>query len=417
MAKKKSTATAAETALKNLRGFSLGGAKFNSKGNIPTGHFLLDFAIHYGRNASTVDLSQIPEYDPKVPLGIPLGKLVEIFGEEGGGKSSLAYRVVGYAQKMGYNTSWIDSEHSFSEDLAKINGCDIESIIYPSSSLYAEEVLDLIIALCNAEKVPKIDDNGKEVLVDSPKVIVLDSVASLIPKARQEANSDQQFMALLPRILSDNLGKVATAASESGTLVIFINQLREKVGVMFGNPETSPGGRALKHLSSLRLKVTKRKNKDADIEIEDEDNGQMILIGRNSYVKIEKNRFAKPFSESFDIPIYFEPYFPGIEEIAFDVGRQTRLVNVRKGIYSWGDLKIEGRSNFITHIKENNLKNRFISEVKAKCIEMGNILPPELVQYEVGVEKIKEEKPIEEKDDGVPRKVSRGRPRKDSKDS
>jgi len=411
----KSKIAAEDVALKNLRGFSLGSARFKSTGNISTGHFSLDFIIHYGRTPASVDFSQLPDYNPKKSLGIPLGKLVEIFGEEGGGKSSLAYRVVGHAQKLGYTTAWIDAEHSFSEGLAEINGCDVENIIYPETSLYAEQILDLILDLCKAEKVPMVK-NGKEIMVDSPKVIVLDSVASLIPQAREEASSEQQFMALLPRLLSDNLGKIASAAETSGTLVIFVNQMREKVGIMFGNPETSPGGRALKHFSSLRIKVTKKKTKDADIIMTD-DNGQEVLMGRYASIRLEKNRFAKPFLEALEIPIYYESYFPAIEEIAFDVGRQMRLINVRKGVYSWADIKIEGRKLFLNHIKDNDLLDTLIRDIQNQAKEAGNILPPELIQYTNKKEDNKEIKSSGEENDEVCGKIRRGKKKKNSQDS
>ena len=119
MAKKKT-----DTAMKNLQGFFKRGADFKSSGNMLTGHFDLDFAIHYGYLPSAGDLSELEGYDPAKTLGVPLGKLVEIFGEEGVGKSSLAYRIVGYAQKLGYDCCWIDTENSFSSQLAAINGVD-----------------------------------------------------------------------------------------------------------------------------------------------------------------------------------------------------------------------------------------------------------------------------------------------------
>jgi len=288
-----------ETIMKNLEGFCVKGARFQSTGNVPTGHFSLDFAIHYGMNPNDVDLNKI-KYDMSVPLGMPLGKLVELFGGEGGGKSSLAYRVVGSAQKLGYSVGWIDTEHSFSENLAQINGCNIDEMFYSNlinrenkdKMYYAEDVIDLILNLCKA----------------GMKVIVLDSVANLVPKARMEAESSKQFMALLPRLLSENMGKIAQYAEAYGTLIILINQIREKVGIMFGNPETTPGGRALKHQASLRIKINKKSGKDPNIYKPDE-SGDNILIGRYASVRLEKNRFAKPFLDTLEIPIYYEHYF------------------------------------------------------------------------------------------------------------
>lgn len=391
-----------ENAFKHLEGFGIGTAKFNSPGNIPTGHFNLDFAINFGSPPDNINLNTLEGYDSSKPLGLPLGKVIEISGEEGSGKSSLAYRVVGAAQKLGYTTAWLDAEHSFSEALASINGCDSSQIIMPDNNLYAEEFLDMIQFLCFTDKVP-ITVDGKKTLVDAPKVIVLDSVASLVPKAVGESLSDKQFMGLLPRVMSQNMGKIAGAAESNGVLLIFINQIREKIGVMFGNPETTPGGRALKHFYSLRLKVTKRASKEALINRVDEETGEDILIGRKSYVRIEKNRFAKPMLEIIDIPIYYEEYFPAAEEIAFDVGRQMKLISIRNNIYSWEGNKSEepGKEAFIKNLKDNGLMGEFMSVIKAQAVENSTLLPPELSQYK-------------EKDNGKSGKVQRSTKAKDS---
>lgn len=361
--------------ISSLKGFCRRGAHDESPGNIPTGHFKLDFAIQYGMDASKVDLSKIDGYDPSKTLGIPLGKLIEIFGEEGGGKSSLAYRIAGYAQKMGLEVAWIDVEHSYQENLAKLNGCDTDQLIYsnlinyenPDEDFYAEHIIDNMIAM-----MEKLD----------VKVIVLDSVANLVPKALFEADSEQQFMGLLSRLLSQHLGKLVSYAEKNGTLLVFINQLREKIGMRYGDPETSPGGHSLKHNASLRLKISKKSGKDADILIPDPETGEDILIGRHSRVRLVKNRFAKPFTESLEIPIYYEPYFPEIEDLAFDTARQIKLISVYKGTFNWNSLKIEGRKNFIDHIKDNKLIDKLIADIKVKSEENGVILPPEINLYE-----------------------------------
>jgi recombination protein RecA len=366
--------------LKHLKGFCQRGARVSSPGNIPTGHFKLDFAIQYGMDPSKVDLNKMEGYDPKATLGIPLGKLVEIFGEEGSGKSSLAYRIAGYAQKLGHEVAWIDCEHSFQENLAYINGCDVDSLIYSDmvnhdnpddDCFYAEDVVDSMLALMN---------NGVS-------VIVLDSVANLIPKALMEAKSEQQFMGLLPRLLSTTLGKLVSYAEKNGTLLIFINQLREKLGVVYGDNETSPGGHSLKHNASLRLKISKITRKDAEIRIIDEDTGEESLIGKHSRVKIIKNRFAKPFTESLEIPMYYEAYFPEIEDVVFDTGRQIKLISVRQGVFNWNGLKIEGKRDFINHIKENNLIDSLIADVTKVAKEKDILLPPEIVLYEPKIKK------------------------------
>jgi len=358
---------------KNLDGFCQMGARASSPGNIPTGHFNLDFIIQYGQDPTKVDLNTIEGYDPRTSIGIPLGKLIEIFGEEGGGKSSLAYRICGYAQKLGYKTAWIDVEHSFQENLAYINGCDIDQLIYsnminhqdPEKEYFAEDVIDNMI------KMMKV----------GIQVIVLDSVANLIPKALFEAKTEKEFMGLLSRLLSKSLGKLVSYAEKHGTLLVFINQLREKIGNTWSDPRTSPGGHSLHHNASLRLRMDKRNSKDAEIYVPDPETGEDMLIGKHSKVALVKNRFAKPFGASLDVPIYYEAYFPEIDEIAFDTGRQIKLISVRKGIFKWDELKIEGRKNFIDHIKDKKLVDKLIDEIRALAAEKDLILPPEIVLY------------------------------------
>lgn len=387
-----------KSAMKNLKSFIKIGADINSPGNIPTGHFNLDFILHYGENPSKIDLSNI-DYDPSKPLGLPLGKLVEVFGEEGGGKSSLAYRVAGYAQKMEYPVAWIDTEHSFSKNLAEINGCDVNELLYsnlvndnnPEDEFHAENVIDNIIELCKA----------------GVKVIVLDSVANLIPKERFEKDAEHKQMGLLARVLSDNLGKVVGYAEKYGTLLLFINQLRKDLKIVWGDDSTTKGGNSLKHNASVRIQISKRNTKKADIVIPDEDSGEDKIIGRHSRINIIKNRLAKPFFESIHIPIYYVSYFPGIEEIAFDVGRQVKLINVRKNVYKWNDFKVEGRKNFIDKIVSENLINNLINDVKEKAKDNNVLVPPELLQYSLK----------EDSKDGMEKQVSGSRKTKDSKSS
>ena len=362
-----------ESAMKNLKGFCKKGAAFQSPGNVPTGHFELDFILQYGKSPSDIDFNDIKGYDPSKPLGLPLGKLVELFGEEGGGKSSMAYRVVGYAQKMGYPVGWIDTEHSFSDSLSVINGCDPSEIWYssvcnyenPEKDFHAEDVMDQIQIWCSA----------------GIKVIVLDSVANLVTKDRYESDAEQKKIADLPRLLGQNVGKIVGFAEKYGTLIIFINQIREKIGVMYGDNKTTPGGRSVKHNASVRLQVAVKKSKTANITITD-DEGKEELIGRWANVYIKKSRLAKPYFDAIKIPIYYEFYFPGIEGIAFDTARQIKLITVRKNVYSLGDIKIEGRNSFIKHIKDNKLIDKLIKTIKNKSEKDNILLPPEITQYE-----------------------------------
>lgn len=358
--------------LENLKGFASKGFSSEIAGYIPTGHFLLDFAINYGEIATKIDLSSIKGYDPSVTLGLPLGKLVEIFGEEGGGKSSLSYRICGYAQKLGYDCLWIDTEHSFAENLARLNGCNPDDIYYADMSnredldkvYYAEDVIDAMIRACK---------NGI-------KVIILDSVANLIPKARFEADTEKMFIGALSRMFSENLGKIVQYADHYDVLIIFINQLREKIGVQWGDPYTSPGGRSIKHNAHVRLKITRQMGKEANITRIDDD-GEERIIGRKSLVQLVKNKLAKPIIGSIQIPIYYEEYFPDLEDIIFDTGRQMKIITVRKGVFKWKDISAEGCREFIDEIKKRDLVMDLVKYIKTNAEENDVLLPPEISQY------------------------------------
>jgi recombination protein RecA len=372
MTKDKKKEPKKDIVLENLKGFVRLGASSEISGNVPTGHFDLDFVIHHGTLPSNVDLSTLKDYDPSKSLGLPLGKLVEIFGEEGGGKSSLAYRIVGYAQKMGFKCAWIDTEHSFSDSLSYINGARKEDIYYANMSnsenvdtvFFAEDVFDAIVNLIKSEV----------------KVIVLDSVANLVPQARFEKEAGQATVGIVAKLMSENLGKIVNYAAKYGALVIFINQLREKIGVFFGSPETTPGGRSLKHNASVRLQVSKKNSKEADIFREDE-GGKQVLIGRKARINVKKNRFAKPFFEGIEVPIYYEPYFPDIEEMMFDTGRQLKIISVYKGVFKWEGVEEEGRKSFVKKLKEEKLQNKLFFDLQKQALEDGLFLAPELSQW------------------------------------
>lgn len=381
MAKKKTTKNKSEEQIKkedvfkSIKNFCQIGARIESPGNIPTGHFILDFIIQKGENPNSIDLNSVEGYDPTKTLGIPLGKLVEIFGEEGGGKSSLAYRICGYAQKLGHVAMWVDVENSFQKNLAYVNGCDIDELCLftpinkqnPDKFYFGEDIIDRMI----------------EAMEAGVGVIVLDSVANLVPKALMEAKTEQDFMGLLPRLLSKTLGKLASYAEKNGTLLVFINQLREKIGTaMYQDPRTSPGGHSLHHNASLRIRIDKRNTQKADIHVPHPETGQDMIIGRHSRATIIKNKFAPPYRESIDLPIYYAPYFPDIEEIAFNTGRQIKLISVYKEIYNWDGLKIEGRKQFIDHIVKEGLTDSLINAIKEKAVEEDFIVPPEIAIYE-----------------------------------
>ena len=375
---------AGEIGFKQLENFIISSGEIAPDEHIPTGHFCLDFAINYGYDPTKTNLSEVEGYSPSSALGLPVGKIVELFGEEGGGKSSLAYRIVGNAQKMGYSAAWIDAECSFSRSLAKINGCDTDKLLLVDTGLNdlnAEEVLKMIHLLATSDKVPQTGADGKKTYIDRPKVIVLDSLASLVPKVIDEGAFDQQYIGILARLLSMQIGRIAKAVSANKVLLIIINQLREKIGMMYGDPSTSPGGHAIKHFFSVRLKMTKKKSKEGEI-VKLDSEGEESVIGRHTYVKIEKNRFGRPVFEAIEVPIYYEAYFPNIEDIVFDAGRQFKIISVRKGIFLWGDIREEGKANFIKKIKGDGLTMQLIQEIKKTALENGAIVPPEIHLYD-----------------------------------
>lgn len=358
MANKKSN-----VGLDNLKGFQLG-ANLKIKDLVPTGHAELDHAIAAG----------LMEEDEKFGAGgLPLGKLCLLYGNEGSGKSSLAYRVVGSAQRMGYKCAWVDTEHSFSDQLAEVNGVNKDNLFYsnlinlddPEKISTAEYVMDMIISACSSKQI---------------NVIVLDSVANLIPERVMENDADKDTVAELARVLSKTLGKLLSFAAQNNVLVIFINQLREKIGVMFGSPDTMPGGRALKHASSLILKVTKLESKSHNIMMQNDD-GSERLVGKYSSVIIEKNRFARPSQGSIPVPIYYESYFPDVSDVAFEAGRNSKVIKVRNGVFYWDNIKAEGRQSFIDEIKNVDILEKLINEIKISCKEQDIVLPIEIIKF------------------------------------
>ena len=408
-----------DVALQNFKGFFRRGAETRSPGNIPTGHFDLDFVLHYGKLPKDVDLDSLEGYDPSIPLGLPRGKIVEVFGEEGSGKSSLAYRVCGQAQRMGFDVFWIDTENSYSEKLAEVNGLDSDQVIFSDMCndadadkvFNAEEAFDSIIEACKINSDPKSGFNVG--------VVVIDSVASLVPKARMEADADKITPGLLARLMAENLKKVTNYAAKYGVLIIFINQIREKIGVMFGSPETTPGGRALKFEASIRLRISRKNSKDALISRQTAAGDE--TLGRLTYFRIAKNRFAEPFDDALLLPVYYKKHFPTVEDMVFDAGRQVRVINYNKGEYKWidGDIRAGSKEEFVEHTKLNDKMDELVLAIRDKSKEKNVLLP-----IEVGAEIAKVEDKLanesagktETSDDGESKKatVRRGRKSQDS---
>ncbi len=360
--------------MKNLEGFARKGARVVNHGFIPTSHFNLDFAISFGRLPINVDLSMLEGFNPKEPGGIPRGKITEVYGEEGGGKSSLCLRTSGNAQNMGLTVMWIDKENSFSEKLAKLNGCNLDTMwMIDGAGIDAEKTFELMISAMRS----------------GVGLIVLDSVASLIPRWKYEKGLEGDTVALLARAMSKYMPTIGEVAAETGCAVVFINQIREKPGVMFGDPTTTPGGRALKFHSSLRLQVSKRFGKDAEVHKENED-GDLILVAKEAHIYIRKNRFSKDIPTGIPCPIYFEYFFPNAEQVAFDIGRLLQVVKVRNKIFYWKidddtkvEGKVEGRKAFIDEIVASKRLSALMVEIKKEAQEQGVVLPPEITTFKI----------------------------------
>ena len=271
--------------------------------------------------------------------GLPKGRIVEIYGPESSGKTTIAIHVIAEAQKKGGRCAIIDAEHAFDSSYAQKLGVDVENLLI-SQPDYGEQALEIADRL---------------ILSGALDVVVIDSVAALVPKSELEGEMGDSKMGLHARLMSQALRKLTATIAKTNTICIFINQLREKIGVMFGNPETTTGGNALKFYASVRLDIRRTQQvKDGD-----------EAIGNHVKVKVVKNKVAPPFrAAEFDI-IFGEGISKAGEII--DMGTELGIINKSGSWYSYNDDKLgQGRES----VKQLMLDNpELASEIEAKIRE------------------------------------------------
>ena len=302
---------------------------------IPTGALALDVALGVG--------------------GLPRGRVVEIYGQESSGKTTVALHVVAEAQRRGGVAAFIDAEHALDPAYAAKVGVDLDQLLISQPDT-GEQALEIAEALVRSGAVD---------------VIVVDSVAALVPRAEIEGEMGDAHVGLQARLMSQALRKLTGAISKSRTITIFINQIREKVGVMFGNPETTPGGRALKFYASIRLEVRRAETLKQGNDV----------IGSRTRVKVVKNKVAPPFKQAeFDI-LYGE----GISRAGnlLDLATEMGLVQKSGAWYAYGDLRLgQGRENSRDYLKQNPDLAAEIEERVRGALKLGVVESTDLPEDE-----------------------------------
>ena len=291
---------------------------------IPTGSLSLDIALGIG--------------------GVPKGRIIEIYGPESSGKTTLALHIVAEAQKRGGEVAFIDAEHALDPTYARALGVDIDSMLISQPDT-GEQGLEICEALVRSGAID---------------VVVVDSVAALTPRAEIEGDMGDSHVGLLARLMSQALRKLAGSIAKTNCIVVFINQLREKVGVVYGNPEVTTGGRALKFYSSVRMEVRR---------VEAIKNGSEV-VGNRTRVKIVKNKVAPPFREAeFDIM-----YGEGISKVGELVDLAVKLDIVQKSgsWFSIGDNRLgQGRDAVKKYLQENpEIADRIEAEIRANSFKL-----------------------------------------------
>src|SRR5687768_13702938 len=280
--------------------------------------------------------------------GLPRGRVVEVYGPESSGKTTLALHVIAEAQKAGGTAAFVDAEHALDPGYAKKLGVDVDELIVsqPDTGEQALEITDTLVR-----------SNAVDVLV-------VDSVAALVPRAEIEGEMGDSHVGLQARLMSQSLRKLTGSISKSKCLVIFINQLRMKIGVMYGNPETTTGGNALKFYASVRLDIRRTG------QIKDRDD----IVGNTTRVKVVKNKLAPPFKQvEFDIM-----YGEGVSKVGeiLDLGAKAGIVEKSGSWFSYDSVRIgQGRENAKAYLLENpEMAARIEKSIRGKTDEVGEVL-------------------------------------------
>ncbi|MEI7925209.1 MAG: recombinase RecA [Chloroflexota bacterium] len=303
---------------------------------IPTGALSLDIALGVG--------------------GIPRGRITEIYGPESAGKSTLAQHIIAEAQKLGGTAAYIDVEHALDPEYAANCGININELLIsqPDTGEQALEICDALV---------------RSAAVD---IIIVDSVAALVPRAEIEGDMGDSLPGLQARLMSQAMRKLTSSVSRTNTALVFINQLREKIGVIFGSPETTPGGRALKFYSSVRIDIRR---------VESLKDGQ-TFIGNRVRCKVVKNKVAPPFRQAeFDIMFTADQHGINHWGDVIDLAAEHEIVKKLGAFYSYGDTRIgQGRSNAITYLREHpemgaEVEDRIRAAVGAMKASMGSNTP------------------------------------------
>ena len=289
---------------------------------IPTGSLSLDLALGIG--------------------GVPKGRIIEIYGPESSGKTTLALHILAEAQKRGGEVAFIDAEHALDPSYARALGVDIDSMLISQPDT-GEQGLEICEALVRSGAID---------------VVVVDSVAALTPRAEIEGDMGDSHVGLLARLMSQALRKLAGCISKTNCVVIFINQLREKVGVMYGNPEVTTGGRALKYYASVRIDVRR-------VEGLKDSSGQ--FIGNHTRAKVVKNKVAPPFREA-EFDIMFGKGISKMSELV-DVGVKLGIVQKSGAWFNYGDIRLgQGRDNAKQFLADNpEIANDIEGQIRANA--------------------------------------------------